>query len=362
MMSENADLSAVRDTVSARWAGSDESLALARSWAAITAGSPAPRPGPPRRRRPARWLVPVGAAATVTAVALGTVVLAAGVDDDRAPVASPSEFPRLTDDGQIAFPLDEYDYTTEGYTNYMDALEYLGDECVRRFGGEPPEHPEAVDNLPDFDRQHERLYGVFDREVAATWGFHAPPDWGVVRPSEPRRDGPDDDDYHFLLEGWTRAAFADRELPEDRNGDRLPEDGCLGEAERTLSGGLPDPDFTVTNNDSQPRAWEDARVQVVHAAWSDCMRGKGYRYDSRSELSERQWPDPVSEEEIATAVADVECKVETNLVGVLVGVTSEYQREFIEDNWAALQPLRQWLEAVSENSARVLSDTGSADD
>lgn len=163
------------------------------------------------------------------------------------------------------------------------------------------------------------------------------------------------DDEWFLLVGRSEARFADRPLPVDGNGDQLPDDGCQGEAVRTLSGGL-SPDWQSRNDDSGPRAAADPRVRAAEAAWSERMAAAGYDYQSIWEPNDQDWPEPPNRKEIATAIADVDCKIETNLVGVWVGVMAEYQEQYIQQNWTELQELKRWLETVNRNSARVLAE------
>jgi hypothetical protein len=93
------------------------------------------------------------------------------------------------------------------------------------------------------------------------------------------------------------------------------------------------------------------------------MRQSGYDYESIWEPGERidyQTDEPTATE-IADAVANVECKIETNLVGVLVGVTSELEEAFIQANWAELQQLKLWLDTVYRNSEQVLAEIAEAD-
>jgi hypothetical protein len=359
MTYDDADLAAVRETVAARVSDPDRSLS--RSWATITADRPTEAWRP--TRRPARWLVPVGAAATVAALAAGTTVLLGGGDDGVTP-ADLRDFPRITDPSQIVFPIDEYDFTTDGYVMFQDALAHLIADCVRRFGVDPPdpEREGLPTDLPDFDTRNHRLYGVFDRDMAASWGYRTPPDWGTVRPTDVS-EAKLAEVERLLRHGLREPEFAAPPLGDDLNGDPLPEGGCEGEATRTLSEGLPDPDFRITNNDSQERAWGDERVRTAEAAWSDCMRQSGYDYESIWEPGERidyQTDEPTATE-IADAVANVACKIETNLVGVLVGVTSELEEAFIQENWAELQQLKLWLDTVYRNSEQVLAEVAEAD-
>jgi hypothetical protein len=86
----DADLTAVREALSARTADTDASVA--RSWAAMVAerAREGRRATAHPRRRSARWLVPVGAAATVAALAIGATALFSQVADPAGTTAAPS--------------------------------------------------------------------------------------------------------------------------------------------------------------------------------------------------------------------------------------------------------------------------------
>lgn len=86
------------------------------------------------------------------------------------------------------------------------------------------------------------------------------------------------------------------------------------------------------------------------------MGRSGYDYDSVWEPNNQNWPEPVGEEEIAVAEADVACKQEVNLVGIWFAVESAYQRRTIQQNAEDLEPHRLVLEAEVANAAAVLND------
>lgn len=384
MTYDDADLTAVRSCLAARASGIEESQS--RTWATIatrqaaTGPPPASVPAAPSAaatgRSPARWLVPVGAAAAVAAVALGSVsLLGGGGGKDGLTPAVGDDYPLITDPDEIALPLDEYFFTTEGYQDFQAASAHLTAQCLQRFEVDVSAAELMGGPLPEFPG-HQRRLGVFDLEVAQEYGYGAPPGWGQVwpegvapaDPGEVRRNGWEPSEEEYFLYAGRSASESDRRLPEDVNGERLREDGCNGEAVWILSDGMSGaegPDWQVRNSDAGPQAAADARMQRAEAEWSDCMREAGYRYERPLEAgSERYresdgdgaWDRPASPEEIADAVANVECKIETNLVGVWVAVMSEYQQQHIQEHWEELQQLRRWLDNVDENSTQVLAD------
>ncbi len=88
------------------------------------------------------------------------------------------------------------------------------------------------------------------------------------------------------------------------------------------------------------------------------MKRSGYDYSSPREAN----ADPafvdgrkhrVTKRELATAVADVRCKKETNLVNVWAGVETAYQKLAVAQNKAALTSVRRAVETQLKNAAGV---------
>lgn len=309
---------------------------------------------PARRRRSV-----AGCIAVVLAGALAACTSGAGDEPEI------GEVPVVRDTAELVLPLDAYDYTTEGYRAFVQAGHLLTRECLSRFGVIIP--ADGWDyKLPEFDGLNEGRYRLLDLDAAATRGYNAAPEsgrqgfssWEEMAEYRAQLDrwSPSEEEL-FLMRGHTYPAFAERPLPLDVNGDPLPEDGCSGEAQRTLTSGLGDKPWP-SGVDSNERAINDSRVEAAMAAWSECMSARGYDYSSSSEPNNREWPEPPTDEEIATAVADIECKLETNLVGIWFAVESAYQQQFIDAHAGELAELRHWLDTVQTNAARYLAGTG----
>jgi hypothetical protein len=196
--------------------------------------------------------------------------------------------------------------------------------------------------------------------MAAQWGYGIPPGWAEMLSIGINPDLDLSTHERLLLFGHDDPWTEDQPLPEDSNGDPLPADGCYGEADRTLSGGLPEPDFTVAYSNSHALARADRRVSAAEEAWRDCMTRAGYEYESSTAPHGRT--DWRPGEETTAALIDVDCKVETNLVGVWMWVETRYQQRYIEANWDALQRVKQWRDAVYENAAQLLAETGNPAD
>jgi len=82
----------------------------------------------------------------------------------------------------------------------------------------------------------------------------------------------------------------------------------------------------------------DSRWVAAVAGWSACMKDKGFSYDTpQAAIGDTAWRGAaVSAAQIATASADVACKVSTNLVGIGVAVQSAYDQQYIDAHRAEL--------------------------
>jgi len=84
----------------------------------------------------------------------------------------------------------------------------------------------------------------------------------------------------------------------------------------------------------------DPRITAVNAAWSRCMARRGYSYRNPAAAADKNWPGTPTITEIATAVADVTCKNQVNLLNTWLTVEAAYQRVLIGENLAALAHLQ----------------------
>jgi len=120
--------------------------------------------------------------------------------------------------------------------------------------------------------------------------------------------------------------------------------GCMQQASKEVYGpiiGEPVPDpvpqiaaQAVTFTQSDPR------IHAVDRAWSTCMARHFYHYSTPQQVEGRQWRSPPNKAEIATAVADVTCKTQTNLLNTWLAVEAAYQQALIGRNLATLSQLQ----------------------
>jgi hypothetical protein len=289
----------------------------------------------------------------------------------------------------IALPLDAHRLNQREYRTVQRAAWRLTRDCVRRFGGDytVPESA-VVANLPRFDNDNERRYGLFDADLAAVRGYNVPPDqlpppvdrsrgWNpseteklLVRggvtpgggpPGTARSDTarPDSARPDSARPGSARPGTAqDPDVPTDVAGKPLPDGGCQGEADRAIAAGAPrPPDEHLANRlsiDTFRRSEGDSRVREAMARWSACMTRAGYSYRDIWEPNDYLWPDPVGAEEIGTATADVACKRETGLVAVWLRVETAYQRRVIEQRAQELTTTQVFARTTARNAAQIV--------
>lgn len=110
-------------------------------------------------------------------------------------------------------------------------------------------------------------------------------------------------------------------------------DSAYGHIDRSIVGELADQATQHTE--------ADPRVLTVERAWSSCLAKQGFSYDTPMLAAGQKRTTPASATEIATAVADVGCKQQTNLPGVWVAVESGYQQQLVNQNAAALDEFHQ---------------------
>jgi hypothetical protein len=304
--------------------------------------------------------------ATVAVSIAGALALTA-CTSGSGPEPEPSlgAVPTVRGVADLVLPLDAYRFTNKDYVTKVRAQARLTADCARRFGVTYPADTGTIVvgvNVPNFDRVNERRYGLIDLGSAAERGYRLPaqPGGDETQRDEARRDSGGDLPQHtlFILRGKRQAGFADAAtMPTDTNGKRLPDDGCAGEAERELAGGTRVGDVGLVDtlaNETFDRSENDSRVRTALAAWSACMKERGYRFSTIWEPNDRNWPTSVGSEEIATAKADVGCKLQTNVVGIWLAVEAAYQRRTIDKHPQQLAELQKYLHEAARNAARIM--------
>jgi len=286
------------------------------------------------------------------------------------PPASPAR-PTSSDDPGFQ-PLDAYDMSegdvdTVGraqWTRAKECMVRLGFAGLRNLDIDPvpgwPQRPAEPGVFASIAFSSDELrYGVQDPGQAARHGYR-------YAQAEYERDHPSKKwnlSEHLALTGQFIG-----DDPKSVHGHRIPERGCLGEADRAIYGTNPqdrtDPVLSLEGS-SLRTGMRDPVWKKADKAWSACMRTAGYRYatpdDAESgrdrlddQLEEQARnpdydPDQPSALEKKTATADARCKQRTGYVRTVHAVDIRIQNQLIAKNRAKLdEQLRLNREAVGK--------------
>jgi hypothetical protein len=290
-----------------------------------------------------------------TALVAGIVLFAGVTMLTAAAAAATAEptvdsIPSITDWRDISLPLDAYVQDFAERQTVLRAEYVLTKSCVEQFGFQftAPAWDKSPADVPNGGQPaHYRLYGLLDDDHAKQMGYHS---YGENPASEAAYAAKklSDDYYNVVAAKFGGGVF---------DGKTIPDGGCLGAAQREVEG---------TTDLSMPLqlafdAWtasnSDSRVVAAFAKWSKCMADSGYDYSSPTEANnDPKWSgDKASAEEIAVAVADVNCKKTTNLVGIRIAVDAAYQRETISQRGVELNEIKAALVRQAANASAILA-------
>jgi hypothetical protein len=275
-------------------------------------------------------------ASVAVALVLAGATAGCGAVTDAAPEPPLGPIPRITEVAQIHLPIDDYGQSSDQFDIFNKAAGLLADACLRRAGFEPPGSSPA----PQEESRYVRLFGVMELGTARARGYLPAPQL------------PTSDDV-----GGAPAPGSLGRVVSD----------CQGEVRSTLSQGVTtrgDSDlWQGSAGQAEDLARADSRTALADKDWSACMRERGYDYGSPlAPVQNRTFygEDPASPTQVATAVADVECKTSTNYIGRAVAVQAAYQARLIDKNAEALQQAKEGHDAQLANALRIIAELGHA--
>ncbi|GAA2926568.1 hypothetical protein [Streptomyces enissocaesilis] len=246
--------------------------------------------------------------------------------EDRAPALVKSE--------DLHLPVEDYLFSNAEQVRLDEARFKLMGKCLRRLGLnhgiESPGSPPGPRSLM------ERRYGITNEKDAKAVGYR------LAETPRPRSldsqtkslTAPQKKELMKALQGEI-GSEAGGGNGIRVNGLPVPEGGCAGEAAEKISGGSgrlgPGKAARSANLESWAASKADQRVARALGAWSTCMKEKGYSYpDPLIAMSDPGFQEgPPTSKERRTALADIECKRKTNLVGVWFDVESALQKDMI---------------------------------
>jgi hypothetical protein len=266
-------------------------------------------------------------------LALSACSAAPAAEQDAAPAIG--SVPRLLESADLRLPVQDYLASEEQNAELAKAKLVLIRQCMSRFGVDY-----AVEFVPSDGygprSLTDRRYGITDLALAQEHGYGLGPRDPALQPPPVRPElGPDGQN---ALSGQGSSVV---------NGVEVPEGGCLAEADRALE--------TATTNarlgqqlqrESFQESRQDSRVRSATKEWSSCMAEAGYRYtDPFAAAGDPRFIGGLTDEQIAVAVTDIDCKSRTNLVGIWFTVESAYQNRYIEQNAAKFEQTREAIAA-----------------
>ncbi len=237
---------------------------------------------------------------------------------------SEKQAPVLLESAELRLPMQEYLFSSAEQEQLDRGRSALVDRCLRRLGQkEGFALPGAPTGAPDV---MDRRYGVTDAAGARAHGYHLRDD-PSSRPAGTRPRQPDAQ-LAGLLHG---------EAGRDGHA-KIPEGGCIGEADRALAGPKgaigPTESARQLNFRGFTGSRNHPRVTQALDAWSACMKRKKYEYpDPLAAMSDPRFRGKTATPlEREVAAADVSCKKETDLIGVWFAAETAVQKELIARN------------------------------
>jgi hypothetical protein len=266
--------------------------------------------------------------------------------------------PTVLDSSRLTLPIEQYMFTDRDMTALQQAQAVLARACMKRFGFDwqaagPTSDTGTVDAANTAHR-----YGLTDPQAAATHGYHhTGPGSGTPKSATRAKLSAAE---ASALTGSANAGVS-AEATTHR-GTAVLAGGCLSEATLQLSGtpGVLGDGTAVTDIDigSYQQSYADARVTAVFRKWSACMKAAGFDYPDPTAApggNPRFTAAAPSTLEIEIAKSDVECKRQTDLVGIWYAVDKAYEQVAIAHNLEILAGVRQHNAAELAKARTVLS-------
>lgn len=271
------------------------------------------------------------------------------------PAITVPPIPPASSDEPINLPLSAYaDVATLQQSALAEANTLLTQKCMAAKGFSysataTPPGEEAIVQATEYG------YGVSSLADAGTYGYGQPSSGAGPGPGPAFLGGfASFGDLAQQPRAWTVAllGFA----PGARIG-RDQTEGCLQLAGTLLYGNAGGPSDPVPMIAVQASQWtqSDPRVLAVEAAWSRCMAARGYKYSNPQQAGDAHWPSTPTPRETATAVADVTCKQQVNLVNTWLTVEAAYQAVLVGNDLATLSQLQADFKEILRRAENLLT-------
>ncbi|MER6064675.1 hypothetical protein ABT167_26580 [Streptomyces sp. NPDC001792] len=266
--------------------------------------------------------------------------------------------PMLDSTRDQRLPIEKYLISPQENARIEGARSALMTSCMKRFGFDF--RPETPDYRQKWNQTAHR-YDPTDAALAAARGYHGS-QRGTQNESHPSRTPLTPGMEAVLGHGLnapTPPGAATPPADGKYHGIPIPKGGCMGEAEGKLTagGGIIQDSTTAIdiNFNDYVRSMADTRLKAAFAAWSACMKAKGFSYPTpEAAVKDPAWNSPKpSKHELATASADVACKRKNNVVGTWFAVEAAYEERDIQTDIKKMTRIRHSIDIAVRNAAAV---------
>lgn len=274
--------------------------------------------------------------------AVGVVALALAVGGCAA-VPDPSRFADATaalqaNTEEIVLPLDREYLLNDAELALVEGANYaLTDSCMQRSGYR---YPLGMIDWSRTDPTPDRRYGLWSPSRAAQFGYDLPP-------------APADDAIAEVIAASEDAQYYDMSVACLDTTEQLPL--LSGE----LVGGDPDAERLLEvavrgAGEARTFAEGDPLWERTIGAWRECLSDAGVGAPSEPGNWTPSFPRDDAAAQVRIAIADVQCKEQTDLVQTLANLEAQYQAAFIDVNEAALEPLATAKQETIERARAIL--------
>ncbi|MEU9475246.1 hypothetical protein [Streptomyces sp. NPDC048191] len=266
--------------------------------------------------------------------------------------------PMLDSTHDQRLPIEKYLISPQENARIENARSALMTSCMKRFGFD---FKPATTDYRQKSNQTAHRYDPTDPALAARRGYHGP-QRAAPNAAQPSRKPLSADMEAVLGHGLNAPTPPGAAAPPadgKYHGIRIPEGGCMGEAEKKLTAGggiiQDSPTAVDINFKDYVRSMADARLRAAFAKWSACMKAKGFSYPTpEAAVKDPAWNSPKPpRRELATASADVTCKRKNNVVGTWFAVESAYEKRDIRTEAEKMTGIRHSIDIAVRNAAAV---------
>ncbi|WP_128801150.1 MULTISPECIES: hypothetical protein [unclassified Streptomyces] len=296
---------------------------------------------------------------------------------------TPASHGRPTSSNDPAFqPLAAYDLPDEDGRTIERARWTLAGRCMGRLGFDGLQNL-ARDPVPTWPQRPSGT-GAFSMFLYASDDFR----YGIQDPKEAERHGyhgaQADYERRHSKRKWTLPQYLALtgefvgDDPKSVHGHRIPERGCLGEADRAIYGASPqdhrNPVLELETK-SLRQGMRDPVWKKADKAWSGCMRAAGYHYatpgdavtgsdrtaqELKARLSgQRRDTSEPSVLERKAATADARCKQRTGYIRTVHAIDVRIQKRLVAEHRTELDKQLRWERDAARKAHDVLEDQSS---